>query len=529
MKVDEKMSPREKLLLFSTLELLRKEIGPKFSDWKDADDWLFSQLDFTKEELAQIYKDRGVVYYDGSAVDYETAKKKRFDDMFIFDDEITVNDDFIGVNGYLWATRGLLGKLKVEVGSGKIDYEENINFYADYNVVDKSLKLTATYFENVPNTKQKVLVLPLDEEEREALLERFEAYSKSFGRELSLFDFVNEARGDYDMELLEADGSLIRTFDEIVEDMVDNVRGFGIDKGCGYYELKTFDVDGEKFELVGEVFKDKDELTGNPYYGVYWFVGYYDGDTLFSDYLHTEELSLDEVKAVVKDLYERDFSEDVKKELEQEGLSDNMLLAKEEYEKYKEVWYASHGVTADMITEMRDEYHHAVSEGTFEGSFEEYEQEFGYYGGMIYVCFNEFLENEFEEIQGEHLSYINNNSISKQMNALFLEGYCPETHEAMTVSIRFSHAEDKCDETELSIKSFDKKELSELFESFCEENHFKDVHIQSLEIVHTAPSLEELIATEEGFSSLEDKMAFAESMRQPEGKRDTTDKGEINR
>ena len=148
MKIDEKMSPRERMLLFSTLELLRKEIGPRFSDWKDADDWLFSQLDFSKDELKQVYDGRNVLYYDGSAVDFETATKKRFDDLFIFDDEIHVTDDFTGVNGYLWATDGLVDKLKMEVGADKIDDEENINFYADYNVVDKKLELTVTYFES---------------------------------------------------------------------------------------------------------------------------------------------------------------------------------------------------------------------------------------------------------------------------------------------------------------------------------------------------------------------------------------------
>lgn len=396
MKIDEKMSPRERLLLFSTLELLRKEIGPKFSDWKDADDWLFSQLDFSKDELKQVYEGRNVAYYDGSAVDFEAAKKKHFDDLFMFDDELHVTDDFTGVSGYLWATGGLVDKLRMEVGADKIDYEENINFYADYNVVDKELEITVTYFEPVPNATQQVLILPLNEEEREALLERFEVYSKSFGREMSLFDFVNEARGDYDMPLL---GSV----DEIVASAVNSLRGFGVDQGSGYFEINEFDVDGEKFATVMEVFKQK-EPDSEPFYGVYWFVEYYDGDTLFSDWMYTEHLDENELKSLVSDLANRDFTEEVKKELEQEGLNDNMLLAKEEYAKYKEGWYLAHGVTADMIAEMKDEHCHAVEDGTFEGSFEEYEQEFGYYGGVIYVCFNEFLDNEFEEIQGEHMS-----------------------------------------------------------------------------------------------------------------------------
>ena len=74
MEINEQFSTRSTTLLFSTLELLRKEIQPRFSDWKDADDWLFSQLDFTKDELAQIYDGRNILYYDGSAVDIEAAK-----------------------------------------------------------------------------------------------------------------------------------------------------------------------------------------------------------------------------------------------------------------------------------------------------------------------------------------------------------------------------------------------------------------------------------------------------------------------
>lgn len=38
------MNERMKELLFETIQLLRNEIRTQFSDWKDADDWLFSQL-----------------------------------------------------------------------------------------------------------------------------------------------------------------------------------------------------------------------------------------------------------------------------------------------------------------------------------------------------------------------------------------------------------------------------------------------------------------------------------------------------
>lgn len=58
-----------KELLFQTIELLRKETQPQFSDWKDADDWLFSELDYTKDELAQIYAGHDVQVSFDSAKD----------------------------------------------------------------------------------------------------------------------------------------------------------------------------------------------------------------------------------------------------------------------------------------------------------------------------------------------------------------------------------------------------------------------------------------------------------------------------
>ena len=85
MKIDDKLSHRARMLLFSTLELLRKEVRKSEdfsgSDWKDADDWIFGQLDFTKGELAQIYKGRNTLYYDGSAVDFEAAQKEYEDSL----------------------------------------------------------------------------------------------------------------------------------------------------------------------------------------------------------------------------------------------------------------------------------------------------------------------------------------------------------------------------------------------------------------------------------------------------------------
>lgn len=54
--------------VFQTLQLLRKKIHPDFSDWKDADDWLFSELNFTREDLERIYAGSSELVYYGSAV-----------------------------------------------------------------------------------------------------------------------------------------------------------------------------------------------------------------------------------------------------------------------------------------------------------------------------------------------------------------------------------------------------------------------------------------------------------------------------
>lgn len=76
MKTDGHLPHRARQLLFGTLELLRKELHPKFADWKDADDWIFSQLDFTKDELQQIYEGRDTMVYIGSAVELPETKNK---------------------------------------------------------------------------------------------------------------------------------------------------------------------------------------------------------------------------------------------------------------------------------------------------------------------------------------------------------------------------------------------------------------------------------------------------------------------
>ena len=69
-------------------------------------------------------------------------------------------------------------------------------------------------------------------------------------------------------------------------------------------------------------------------------------------------------------------------------------------------------------------------------------------------------------------------------------------HNVMSVQIGFSHKENAFDETEFSISSYDKKELGDLFEAFCEENSFENVSVNYLIIVRVAPTMEDLIEME---------------------------------
>lgn len=67
------MTKREQDLAFQTIELLRKTARslPDFavvSDWKDVDDWLLAQLDWTSEDIDALYHGRAALIYTGSTV-----------------------------------------------------------------------------------------------------------------------------------------------------------------------------------------------------------------------------------------------------------------------------------------------------------------------------------------------------------------------------------------------------------------------------------------------------------------------------
>lgn len=66
---------RAKQLLFCTIQLLRQERMHAFSDWKDADDELFSDLDIEIGELEDIYDPYGIMVYGGSCFENGQSPK----------------------------------------------------------------------------------------------------------------------------------------------------------------------------------------------------------------------------------------------------------------------------------------------------------------------------------------------------------------------------------------------------------------------------------------------------------------------
>lgn len=59
--------------LYEVLELFRNTINKDFSDWKDADNWLFSNLNLTEKDISDIYRGRSIVYI-------ASCKKEGLDD-----------------------------------------------------------------------------------------------------------------------------------------------------------------------------------------------------------------------------------------------------------------------------------------------------------------------------------------------------------------------------------------------------------------------------------------------------------------
>lgn len=104
-----------------------------------------------------------------------------------------------------------------------------------------------------------------------------------------------------------------KTSDEMVDLALKDFKGFHDGQSSGLYGLGDFMVDGERMELVVEIYQYMDESEHRPYYGVYYWVGYYDDDSLFADWEYTSSLDVSELKKTISDLESRDFTEDIRK------------------------------------------------------------------------------------------------------------------------------------------------------------------------------------------------------------------------
>lgn len=88
-----------------------------------------------------------------------------------------------------------------------------------------------------------------------------------------------------------------------------------------------------------------------------------------------------------------------------------MFISEVAYELYKQNWIDTH-ITPEMRLKALRKYYQYVDEclGNTEpyDSFEDWIYEQGYEGGILYVSFDEFLDNEFQdkEYMKELLSYV---------------------------------------------------------------------------------------------------------------------------
>ena len=121
---------------------------------------------------------------------------------FVFDEEITVSDDFSTLEGYVWAMSSLVERLKAQEPPLKENqFMENINFYPVYNLNNGKVSLEGHYYlEDTHYATGKGFILPLTPDESNRLREGFEAYClKKEGRSCLSFlrDIESERNRDH--------------------------------------------------------------------------------------------------------------------------------------------------------------------------------------------------------------------------------------------------------------------------------------------------------------------------------------------
>ena len=107
---------------------------------------------------------------------------------FVFDDELMISNDYESINGYLIATDYLVDTFLKDKDM------DNINFYANYNVLTKEINLTASYYTSVLGVEtQKNVDIFLSLKEKLALIKELESYCLE-STEQSCYQFVMNAQ-----------------------------------------------------------------------------------------------------------------------------------------------------------------------------------------------------------------------------------------------------------------------------------------------------------------------------------------------
>lgn len=121
--------------------------------------------------------------------------------MFVLDDELTIEDkNAETITGYLWATSGLMTKLKAQLmESGKqegvlpVSVIDNPNFYATYDVKNGHVSISSSFWTQVA-AHDKIVEqhcscdLSLSREEETTLIHALETYCKTiYGKTCTQF------------------------------------------------------------------------------------------------------------------------------------------------------------------------------------------------------------------------------------------------------------------------------------------------------------------------------------------------------
>lgn len=158
-----------------------------------------SDVPATAQRIKDLYRERWadnpqmMLYLD--RCDYHN--------LFIFDDELCVGDTNPScVDGYLWATEGLVARLKALVAAERSPEElASINdpsFYAVYDYENGKISLLGTYWYTEDNSQSLTdnkgsVELPLNEKEARGLVAALELYCRlSYSK--TCLELLNEVR-----------------------------------------------------------------------------------------------------------------------------------------------------------------------------------------------------------------------------------------------------------------------------------------------------------------------------------------------